>query len=95
LRSKTQAKWSGPFAVEEKLTPTTWRVNGKPEHGYNLKRAIIRPAGGRMSSDMDDQGGDADRPKRGRDEECVSGRKRQRLTVLLACMPRGDLLWLA
>ena len=94
MRSKTQAKWAGPYLVEEKLTPTTWKVNGKAEHGFNLKRAAVREAGFPEPMESNERGVDGGQMKRGREEDGISGSKHPRLNALLACMPRGDLLWL-
>lgn len=97
MRSKSEPKWSGPFLVDEKLTATTWRVNGRVEHGFNLKRAFGAervPAGPQFESGMESSGDTPsdDRRRKNREPDVIA--KRQRLRALLAYMPRGDMLWM-
>jgi len=81
MRSKSEPKWAGPFVVEAQVTPTTWVVNGKAEHGYNLKRFHGQPP-------------QEQRSKRRNNEESLASRKRARLATLRIWSPRGELLWL-
>jgi hypothetical protein len=98
LRGKLDVKWSGPFPVQEKVTETTWKVNGKVEHQFNLKRASVdevrepAPIEERTNGDVDQHA--ARIPKRGRGDDISAQGKKQRLRCLLACAPRGELLWL-
>ena len=98
-RSKVDVKWSGPFRITDKLTPTTWIVNGKSEHGYNLK--LARGIDSDLSDDVGEHNVDAPRQivrkRRNREdvypEDVQVQGKKSRLRSLLACMPRGELLW--
>ena len=94
-RTKLDVKWSGPYLIEEKLTNTTWTVNGKAEHGFNLKLAHSR---GSVAEEI----GVASAPrrkvnKRRNDEDIYPEQldyKKSPLRSLLAWMPRGELLWI-
>ena len=94
-RTKLDVKWSGPYLIEEKLTNTTWKVNGKAEHGFNLKLA-------HSSGSVAEEVGVAQAPrkkinKRRNDEDIYPEQldnKKRRLRSLLAWMPRGELLWI-
>ena len=81
--------------IEEKLTNKTWTVNGKAEHGFNLKLAHSR---GSVAEEI----GVASAPrrkvnKRRNDEDIYPEQldyKKSPLRSLLAWMPRGELLWI-
>jgi hypothetical protein len=97
LRTKVDVRWAGPFTLQAKLTATTWQVNGKVEHAFNLKRAVTDD-GVASAQDAKEvpltEAKAAQKRARGED---VSGQvKKQRLRVVLAAiggLPRGDLLW--
>jgi hypothetical protein len=42
LQDKIGARWEGPYLIEDRVTKegTIWKVNGKQEHAYNLKKAV-------------------------------------------------------
>jgi hypothetical protein len=75
--------------VEEKLTATTWKVNGKAEHGFNIKpvHGLHKPSDGGSSQKTR-------RPKRQSNEDVVLLEKHRRLAGM-AWLPRGELLWIS
>jgi hypothetical protein len=44
-RTKFVVKWEGPFPVYEKVSETTFMVNGHFDHAWNLKRGREEPLG--------------------------------------------------
>ena len=94
-RGKLDVKWSGPHAVEERLTNTTWKVDGKPEHGFNLKMAHSSGTG---REEVEVTPATRKKVIRKRNDEDIYPEqvdsKKRRLRAMLALLPRGELLWI-